>query len=402
MLVDVPRFEGGTKWMGIFGAIGAVCTAVTLFGMFAGSDETRADAWYSYQAAFAYATAVGVGGLILLLVLHAANAKWPTVLRRPIEGVAGILPVMLVFALILYAFGMKRVFPWTEPEKNFSALEQHHFHIHKSTYLNLPFFYVRQALYWVVFIGVSTILLNWSKKLDEVGGFDFIRKTRRLSAGAIPFVGLALTWAGFDWLMTLTPFWQSTIFGVYYFAGGFLSAIAVVTLSSVVTRKDRALFGYWLSRHHHHNLGKLLLAFTAFWAYIGFSQLLLMWIGNLPEEVPYYWIRLKSGWQSVSTFLIFGHFALPFLLLLPRTTKLIPALLGGVSAWLILACMVDAYWLVLPAIHEDGPHFSLYNITAFLGIGGIAAAFGIWRLRGRYMIPVNDPYLEDSLRYAQP
>ena len=178
MLVDVPRFTGGTKWMGIFGVIGVVCTAVTLFGMFVGSDATRADAWFSYQAAFAYTTAVGVGGLILLMILHATNAKWPTVLRRPVEGVAGTIPLLLVFGIILYAFGMHRVFPWMDPEKNFSSLELHHFHGHKKIYFDLAFFYGRQALYWVVFLVLSTVLLGWSKKLDDEGGHELIRTIR--------------------------------------------------------------------------------------------------------------------------------------------------------------------------------------------------------------------------------
>jgi hypothetical protein len=151
-----------------------------------------------------------------------------------------------------------------------------------------------------------------------------------------------------------------------------------------------------------HNLGKLLLAFVAFWGYIGFSQLMLVWISNLPEEVPYFWVRLKTEWRPVTQFLIFGHFALPFALLLPRTTKYIPRYLGAVSAWLLFACAVDTYELVMPALYPEGPRFSLFNLTAFVGVGGIATAFAIWRVRGRYMIPVRDPYLEESLRYAQP
>lgn len=399
MLVDLPRFTGGTKWMGLFGIIGLVGIVVTAIGLVGGSK----DAWFSYVAAYTYFVAVALGGLLLLCILHAANAKWPTVLRRPMEGVVGALPILLLLGLPLLAPpAMDAVFKWWRPEENFSALEMHHFHGEKDIYYLPWFFYLRQAIYWIIFLAVSVVLLRWSKKIDEVGGYDYIQKTRKLSAAGIILVGLGLSWFSFDWLMGLTPFWQSAIFGVYYFAGGFLSAIAVVTLATVLTRGDRNLFGWWATKHHHHNLGKLLLAFTAFWAYIGFSQLMLIWVANLPEEVPYYWIRLKTDWVNVSTFLIFGHFALPFVLLLPRTTKLIPGFLAGISVWILFVCMVDAYWLVMPALHEDGPHFSIYNITAFLGVGGITAAFAIFRLRGRYMVPVRDPYLEDSLRYVQP
>ncbi|MBX5480507.1 MAG: hypothetical protein IRZ16_01470 [Myxococcaceae bacterium] len=396
--LDLPRFAGGMKWIGVFGVIGVIGTGITLAGAFGGNQ----DAWFSYQAAFAFWTATAVGGLILLAAHHAANAKWPTAIRRPMEAVAGAMPVMLVLGIpLLLPNALSAIYPWYHPEK-FDAELLHHFHGHKELYLAPGVYYVRQAIYWVVFLLATEVILSWSKKLDEVGGHEFIRKTRSFSAGMLPFIILAVTWAGFDWLMSLTPFWQSTIFGAYYGAGGFLAAIAIVTIACLATRSDRSMFGYWMTKHHQHNLGKLLLAFVSFWAYIGFSQLLLVWIGNLPEEVPYYWIRLKTGWLPMSTFLIFGHFALPFVLLVPRTVKLMPRLLMAIAIWVLFVCMVDVYWMVLPALHEDGPHYSLYNFTAFLGVGGIAAAFAIFRLRGRYLVPVKDPYLVDSLQYLQP
>jgi hypothetical protein len=398
MLVDVPRFTGGIKWMGAFAVIGVVGLVVIALGLL--GEGTRAQAYHAYLAAFAYWFAVAACGLLLLLVLHTAGARWPTVIRRPIEGVVGTLPIF-VLLFIPIGLGLGVLYPWVNPEQSFDAVQLHHFH-HKAPYFNLTFFWVRQALYAVVIVGVGTLMLSWSNRLDEVGGHDLIRKKRRVSAGAIPFVALALTWASFDWLMTLTPLWQSTMYGVYYFAGGFLSAIAVVTLATVLTRNDRALFGWWATRHHHHNLGKLLLAFTAFWAYIGFSQFMLVWVANLPEEVPYYWVRLKTDWRPVSQFLMIFHFAVPFALLLSRTVKLIPNYLAVLSVYTLVVGMVDVWWLVMPKLHPEGPVFSLYDLAAFVGVGGVAVAFGIFRLRGRYMIPVRDPYLEDSLRYVQP
>ena len=398
MLVDVPKFNGGTKWMGIAGIVGVAGLAVSILGML--GEGTRAQALHGYLAAFAYWFAVACGGLLLLLIFHAAGAKWPTVFRRPMEGVAGALPIF-VLLFIPIALGLEVLYPWVTPEKNFDAVQMHHFH-HKAPYFNLTFFWVRQVIYFVVIVGVSLRMTSLSQKLDEVGGYDIITKKRRFAPPAIILVALALTWAAFDWLMTLTPLWISTIYGVYYFAGGFLVAIAVVTLTSVMTMGDRNLFGWWLTKHHHHNLGKLLLAFTAFWAYIGFSQFMLIWVANLPEEVPYYWVRLKTDWRLVSQFLIVFHFAIPFVLLLARTVKLIPKFLAFISVYLILVSMVDVWWLVMPKLHPEGPVFSIFDIAAFAGVGGIATAFAIFRLRGRYMIPVRDPYLEDSLRYVQP
>ena len=394
----VERYNGGAKWIGLAGLAGVLGLIATFIGFLT---PARSDAYYSYLFSFAFFFAVAVGGLLFLMSLYATNAKWPTVIRRPVEAVAGSVPIfVLLFIPVLLGMGV--LFRWTHPEANFTPLELHHFHGHKEKYLNVPFFLVRQVLYFGVMTVVSTVLIRWSKRIDVDGGYEYVALSRRFSSGAIPIVGLALTWASFDWLMSLTPFWYSTIFGAYYFAGGYLAAIAVVTLVCIWTRGNKHLFGYWLTAHHQHNLGKLLLAFVAFWGYMGFSQLMLIWIANIPEEVPYFWVRLKTEWWPVTAFLIFGHFALPFAMLLPRTTKLIPRYLGAVSAWLLLACAVDVYWLVMPALYPEGPRFSIFNLTAFVGVGGIATAFAIWRVRGRYMIPVRDPYLEESLRYAQP
>jgi hypothetical protein len=398
----VERYNGGAKWMGVAGIVGVLGLIATFIGFLT---PARQDAYYSYLFSFAYFFAISVGGLLFLMALYATNSKWPTVIRRPVEAVAGAIPILAILFIPIFLsvlLGLDVLYPWTKPQANFTPLEQHHFHGAKETYLSVPFFVVRQIIYFGVMIFVSTALIRWSKRVDVDGGYEHIAQLRRFSSGAIPFVGLALSWAAFDWLMSLTPFWQSTIFGVYYFAGGFLSAIAVVTLACVWTRGNRHLFGYWITSQHQHNLGKLLLAFTAFWAYIGFSQLMLIWIANLPEEVPYFWVRLKTDWRPVTLFLVVGHFALPFALLLPRTTKLIPQYLAVVSVWLLFACAVDVYWMVMPALHPEGPRFSIFNLTAFVGVGGIATAFALWRVRGRYMIPVRDPYLEDSLRYAQP
>jgi hypothetical protein len=393
----VERFNGGTKWMGLAGIIGIIGVAISIWGFLAQPQL----AYYGWLSSFVYWFGMSAGALLLLLIFHVMGAKWPTVLRRPIEAMSGALPVF-VLLFIPIVLGMKVLFPWTDPEANFNPVQMHHFHGAKHTYLDTGFFLVRQVIYFGVFLVVSELLLAWSRKQDDEGGYEWNRKSRKLAAGAIPFVALALTWASFDWIMSLTPFWQQTLFGVYYFSGAFLSAIAMLTLVSVMTRKDRQLFGAWLTKHHEHNLGKLLLAFTGFWAYIAFSQFMLVWIANLPEETPYYMLRMNEGWAGMSTFLIVGHFVLPFLLLVARTTKLIPSLMAAVSLWLLIVCAVDDFWLVMPALQEEGPTFNLFYFSSFLGIGGLAIAFSLWRVKGRHMLPVKDPYLEDSLRYAQP
>jgi hypothetical protein len=186
---------------------------------------------------------------------------------------------------------------------------------------------------------------------------------------------------------------------VYWFAGSFMSAFAVIILAAAATRDDPDGFGHHLSAEHFHSLGKFMLAFTAFWAYVAFSQFMLIWIANVPEEVPWYILRINGGWKWVGAFLAVFHFLVPFFLLLSRDRKRDPRRLARVAAWMLLVHFVDVYWLVMPHLHADGPQPSIFDLTAFLGVGGAAAAFLVFRMRGTASVPVKDPYLQDSLRY---
>jgi hypothetical protein len=199
--------------------------------------------------------------------------------------------------------------------------------------------------------------------------------------------------------MSIDPRFYSTIFRVYWFAGSFLAAFAVIIIAAALTRRDPTQFGSHMSLEHFHSLGKFLLAFTAFWAYIAFSQLLLLWIANVPDEVPWLILRIQGGWLWVGAFLVAFQFLVPFFLLLSRDLKRKPRTLAWVAAWVLLAHWVDLYWLVMPHLDPAGPRFSLWDLTAFLGVGGLAVAFALLRMRGSAAVPVRDPYLDDSLRY---
>jgi hypothetical protein len=261
---------------------------------------------------------------------------------------------------------------------------------------------VRQFIYFGVWIFVSQRLHAWSTQQDENGQLELTVKQRFLSPGALPFLALTITFASFDWLMSLTPLWFSTIYGVYYFSGSFLAAFCVLTLAAVNAQGNKDLFGNLVTPAHYHNLGKLMLAFVSFWAYIAFSQFMLIWIANIPEEVPWYHIRIFGGWQNLSASLFFLHFLLPFGILLSRNLKLQPRKLSVVAVYLLAIHLVDVYWLVWPAYNEHGPSFHWTLVTAFLGVGGTAIGFALFRARGKYTVPVKDPYIADSLRYVQP
>ncbi len=388
-------YTGGRRLALAAAAVGVAGLGLTAAG--AALDPRRA--LFAYLVAFVYWLGIALGALILLGAFHAANARWPVVLRRFLEHLPAVLPLFLVlFVPIL--LGRHQLFPWSQPE----ALEGELRHLveHKRPYLNLPFFVVRAAVYFGVWMGVAELLRRWSIRQDAAGGVTLTRWQRRLGAGSLPFLALTLSFAAFDWMMSLDPKFFSTIFGVYWFAGSFMAAFAVIIIAGRVTQGDRSQFGAHLSEEHFHALGKFLLAFVAFWAYTAFSQFLLIWIANVPEEVPWFILRIEGGWKPVAVFLALFHFLVPFFLLLSRDLKRSPKALSWMAGWMLLVHWVDLYWLVMPHLDAGGPRLSPWDVTAFVGVGGAAVAFLVFRMRGSAPVPVKDPYLADSLRYLPP
>jgi hypothetical protein len=391
--MTLSPYQGGRRLLVLAGGAGAAGLALTLLGGLV-LDARRA--LFAYLVAFVYWIGIALGALILLGAMHASNARWSVVLRRFVETVPQALPLFVLLFLPI-ALGMKHLFVWVDPH-GLEGEMAHAVHL-KHAYLNPAFFVVRAAIYFVVWIAVAHLLRAWSVRQDEAGGVTLTRWQRRLGAGSLPFLALTMSFAAFDWMMSLDPRFFSTIFGVYWFAGSFMAAFAVIVIAATATREAAAGFGHHLNLEHFHSLGKFLLAFTAFWAYIAFSQFMLIWIANIPEEVPWYVLRIDGGWRWVAAFLALFHFFVPFFLLLSRELKRRPKALSAVAAWLLLVHWVDVYWLVMPHLHAAGPRPSLLDLTAFVGVGGVAVAFTVLRMRGTAPVPVRDPYLEDSLRY---
>lgn len=392
----LERFKGGSQPMALAGGIGVLGLLATLGGL----ATDRAATMHSYLIAFTYWCGIAVASILMLAIFHTAKAKWMVVLRRAMETQARSVVLFIPLVLVLLV-GFNQLFPWAGPDTTrFTEEELHHLH-HKHAYLNTTFFWVRQALYFAVWSFVAWRLYGWSSAQDENGELELTVKQRRFAPGSIPFLALTMTFAAFDWLMSLTPLWQSTIFGVYYFAGSFLAAFCVLTLATV-NAQGKDLYGNMVTTAHYHNLGKLMLAFTAFWAYIGFSQFMLVWIANLPEEAGWYKLRIESEWKSLSWALFFLHFVFPFGVLLSRSIKLKPRLLAVVAVYLLGIHFVDLYWVIWPAYSPNAPSFHWTLPTAFLGVGGLWVAGALFLARGRYTLPVKDPYLTDSLRYVQP
>ncbi|HYQ81274.1 MAG TPA: hypothetical protein VEP68_07225 [Anaeromyxobacteraceae bacterium] len=380
---------GGGRWLR--GAALVAAAGLGLTAALSALDLRRA--LFAYHVAFTYWTGIAVAALILLMIFHAAGARWMTVVRRLLETIP-LVTALLAVLFVPLALGMRHLFPWVD----LSGVTGEALHVwqHRRPWLNVPFFLVRAALYFGLWIAVSHLLHRWSVRQDDSGEPALTASQRRLGAGALPAVALAMSFAAFDWQMSLDVSLASTIFGVYYFAGSFVASVAVLILA-VLAARGRVLQG--VTEDHLHSLGKFLLAFTAFWAYIALSQYLLIWIANVPEEAPWYLLRNATGWRGVGLFLVFFHFIVPFFLLLSRSLKRSPRGLAILSAWILVVHYVDVYWVVMPRLHPDGPRPSLVDLAAWVGIGAAALAFGLWRLRGRHPVPVRDPFLPDSLGY---
>jgi hypothetical protein len=392
--LDFAPFKGGGSWITGGGLLGLVLVAVSLVGA-----SMNPDGWYSYLMAFAYWAGLSIASVILLMMLHATHARWVTVLRRPIEAMSSSIGIFLLLFIPL-AFGMKHVYVWVDPPASLGR-EALKLIAGKKAYLNVTSFIVRSVIYFALAIFVSSRLAAWSRKQDSSNDPMLLQKQRNLAAGGLPFIGLAMTFAAFDWLMSLNPTWFSTVFGVYYFGG---SIVAALSLLAIITKMGRArgVFGGNMNDEHTHNIGKLMLAFTCFWTYIAFSQLMLIWIAGLPEETPFYITRFSRGWAPLGFLLILGHFFIPFGALLSRARKRDPKRLARVAWWILFIHLVDIFWLVMPSRDPEGFALRWTDVTAFLGVGLVAIAFGVSRMRGKLPVPVKDPYIAESIRYRQP
>jgi hypothetical protein len=330
----------------------------------------------SYLAAYAAGLSIVLGALMLVMTCNITGARWFAAFRRPAEAIAASTPIFAVLFLPL-ALGLSRVYPWAPAAAG-----------DRRIWLNAPFFLVRAAIYFAVWIAVGLLLRRWSPGPGAWAAERVDGRTRALSAGGLPAVAFAFSFAAFDWLMSLSPAWFSTIYGVYVFAGGFLGALAL--LAVVGPRAGRAGSpGAAASADDYHKLGNLLLTFTVFWAYIAFSQFLIIWIADVPQEVAWYVPRLGDGWRWLALVVLVGQFALPFLVLLLRSVKRSPGKLAKVGAWLLVMHYLDVYWLVLPQLHPGGIHPHWLDLAALCAVGGCAVAYVTWLLGRAALVPAG-------------
>lgn len=384
----------------IAAAIGAIGLAVTALAI--AVDPRRA--LLSYLTAYTAVTGTAIGVLILLLIGHVANARWPAPLRRLHESVTIAFPALALLFLPI-ALGIDHLYAWADPAADLPESARHLLSMKRSWLSPVPFV-LRSILYLGIFTVTAEVLRRWSLQRDTAAPeaeprnadltHDALRRERVFAAAMLPAVGLAVTFAGFDWLMSLQPAWFSSMFGVYYFAGGFVSGIAIVVLLAwqMRTGSSAAPFPGPL----FHALGRMMLAFTVFWTYTAYFQGFLIQIADRPVEVTFYLARLAGGWDVLLAVMIALRFVVPFALLLPRRLKFRPKFMATVAGIIVVGHVLDMFWLVVPS--RGGPiSFNPADLAALAGITGAVVAWSAWRQRGVSIVPTGDPYLEDGLRY---
>jgi len=314
------------------------------------------------------------------------------VLRRLAEKTAALFPVFAILFLPVLV-GMQLIYPWSGD--SLTAADE--LIRHKSPYLNAPFFIVRAVFYFAAWIIVSRLLLRLSIRQDSGGNPEITKKFRAVSAPGMLIFAATVTFAAFDWVMSLDPHWYSTIFGVYLFSGSLLAGLSFLTFM-VIYFQGKGILDNAVTIEHYNDLGRLLFAFTVFWAYIAFSQFFLIWYANIPEETIWFSHRWNGSWKYFSLIIVFGHFILPFFALISSPAKRNRNVLGFIAVWLLFVHWVDIYWLIMPNFAEHGGKVSLFDFCSWVGIGGIA----VWRLlqslKAAPLVPVGDERLESSLK----
>jgi hypothetical protein len=388
---EAIEFTGARR---VVQASASLC-ALGIVALVAGALFDPRRALVSYLTAFNYVVTIALGALIFLMICHAMHAEWPTLLRRLTEAVVATIPLYVLLFIPILA-GLRVLYPWIRPEslhdertRNLVAL--------KAPYLNLNWFVGRTAFYFASWIFVAFWLRRWSRAMDRGPAPEAADRMYALSGALLPLVALTLSFAAFDWVMSLAPTWASTMFPVCYFAGGFVAALALLTV--LTWAADRTGLIHGINPSHYYALGRLLLSFVIFWAYVEFFQFMLIWIANKPEEVTFYLARIQGGWAIESAILVLAQFVLPFFVLLDYRMKRKRDQIAAVAAWLLVAHYIDVHWLIVPMGGAVGRPLHWMDIAALVAVVGASVLFGALRLRGVRMVPVHDPALAKALRY---
>jgi hypothetical protein len=371
----------------VAGALGCVLSAI---GFFVSPNQF----YHSYLWAYVFVVGLTVGPLAWLMLQYVTGGAWGLVIRRSSEAAARTLPLTaLMFLPIL--IGINSLYPWP----HFNLVSADEILRHKQPYLNFPFYFARTAIYFAGWGFLSWWFNRWSAREDRIGHDAVHGRAGMLAGPGLIFWGFSVTFMSIDWILSADPKWFSTMFGLLFIAGQGLTSMAFL-VTVVVLLSYRQPMSYVVTQRHLHDLGKLMLTLVMVWAYFSFSQFLIIWAGNLPDEIPWYLTRINHGWQILAMVLVFGHFALPFALLLSRDLKRSFKLLASIAVFVLSMRVVDVYWVVAPYFST---HFTVswMDFTVPLGLTGLWLAYFLTQLERRPLMPPNAPHLLEALNHGR-
>lgn len=387
--LHVSKFEAPAKLKTISFALIAIGLLTFVVGLMKSPERL----WTSYLVAFFYFSAMAVSGLFWVAINNVAKAGWSVTIRRYAEATTSFIPAILVGGLVLLV-GFKYLYPWADPE----VLASSPVIASKTGYLNKGFFVVRLFVFAVGCLIFRYIMVGNSLKQDKTGDHNLTHKNVSPAVGFLVFFALAFSFFSVDLLMSLLPTWYSTIFGIYTFAGMFQAGMAFLAIVIILMRRGGFVKGY-VTEEHQHDVVKYLKGFSIFWAYIAFSQFMLIWYANLPEETEYYIMRAQGGWMGVSLALLIFRFVVPFLALLPRGAKRSDNHVLLVSALVLVMQYVDIYWMVYPNFFDGHVTFGFWEVGMFAGFAGLflLAVTSFWSKNS--LVPLKDPRIHEAINH---
>ncbi|MGD9688605.1 MAG: hypothetical protein AB7K52_03420 [Phycisphaerales bacterium] len=390
--VHAPGFKSGLS-IGLM-VLGFVGIAAALVAYFTGDEAVRSAALFSYHAGAIIALGLCLGPLGVVLMFHLVDSGWSVTLRRQFENAATLIWAPMILLIPTVIVGGSNLFHWMHPGGDPVIAA-------KSTYLNPVFFYIRFAVYFAIWGYLAFRMFSLSRLQDQTGDKWLSNKAKFTSAWGMLAFALSVAFAGFDLIKSLDPHWFSTMFGVYFFAGNMIAGLSLMTVLIYLIRSTGKLEGL-VTAEHSHDMGKLMLGFTIFWAYIGFSQYFLIWYANIPEETAYMTVRSQGGWETLGKLMMFGHFLGPFIVMLFRDVKR-SWLLAVVGVWMIAMHCVDIFWLVRPIPFVNDPadkmHLGLVDLAGVVGPVLLLVGLLLWRVGASPLIPLQDPRLGEAMEH---
>ena len=353
----------------------------------------------AYLVAYTAVTGTVLGALAMIMIASLTGATWFVVLRRQAENVVALLPWLALLFLPMLALA-PHLYPWAAPDR--LPAEAREFVERRHAILSLPGFAIRAAIYFAVWIGFATALRRESLRQDRGEPARARARLVTLSAAGLPLLGLTMSLAAFDWMMALSLPWHSTVYGLYYCTAGFLAAVALLAVLAGMEARPEGPLAPLVGPDHRHALGKVMLAGLMLWAYMAYSQFLVIWIGDLPREVVWYLARMKTGWGTLGWLLVLGHFALPFALLLSRGLKRDRRTSLGLGLWLLAMHYLDMEWLLGPEASPSRPTHAWLDLIVLAAMVASCLLVGRWRLRRVKPYPAGDPLLSPSAHYKSP